>query len=491
MGGEIVADEQARALDARPDRGKSGISGLRTIVGTPTAPPLTVAALCEEFGEVCESAVDPLEIASALEFEGVGDLAVRERYGYPDVFSLAREMYIQVPRQPAEPPPPADPWQVSRLQPLLHGLLYGLPAVCFPAAAALLAGPGAHVALIVALLASWATSQGLASLGYLRLGRTMDRGQAKRLLRYGMLAGLALVGVILAITAVTVQARAPVLIFGAGEAAYMLGACVLLVLGRERWLLVALAPGVAGSVLFLVLGRPPGLEHAAWAALAATPVLTLIAAWACTRPRGTVAGHLLVLGELRGAAPAAVFGLLAAGLLAFPVIAGAHGSGGVNTGALLATLPLSLSMGAAEWCLLGYRRRTRELLRSTQDLREFAWRSRLILAVAVGQYLLGAVVLTVIAAAVTVSTGLVHPDGLLLPELIVYLALGGAMFVALALQALGVRAVPVVACAAALGFELLWRELGLLSQLLACGGLLLVLGGYAVVVLSRAVRHAF
>lgn len=491
MGGGIVTDEQARALEARPDRDRPGISGLRTIVGTPAAPPLTVAALCEEFGEVCESAVDPLEIASALEFEGVSDLTVRERYGYPDVFSLASEMYIQVPRQPAEPPPPADPWQVPRLQPLLHGLLYGLPAVCFPAAAALLAGPGAHLALIIALLASWAASQGLASLGYLRLGRTMDREQAKRLLRYGMLAGLLLVSGILAVTAVTVNARAPVLVFGAGEAAYMLGACVLLVLGRERWLLAVLAPGVAGAAVFLVMGRPPGLEHAAWAALAATPVLTLVVAWAVTRPRGPAAGRLIVAAELRGAAPAAVFGLLAAGLLAFPVFAGAHGSGGVNTGALLATLPLSLSMGAAEWCLLGYRRRTRELLRSTQDLREFAWRSRLILAATVGQYLLAALALTAVTTWIAIGTGLIRPDGLLLPELLVYLSLGGAMFLALALQALGVRAVPVIACAAALGFELLWRDLGLPAQLVASGGLLLVLGGYAVVVLSRAVRHAF
>ncbi len=46
---------------------------------------------------------------------GMSDQAVRERYGYSDVFALASEMYMQVPRQPAEPPPPPDPWQVARL----------------------------------------------------------------------------------------------------------------------------------------------------------------------------------------------------------------------------------------------------------------------------------------------------------------------------------------------------------------------------------------
>ena len=478
-----------RAL--RPVNDEGGLPHLRTIAGSQTAPPLTVAALCQDFAPVCESAVDPLEIASALEFDGMSDQMVRDRYGYPDVFELAAEMYIQVPRQPAEPPPPADPWQVSRLQPVLHGLLYGLPAVCFPAAAVLLAGPGMHAVLIIALLSAWASSQGLAGLGYLRLGRTTDRRQAKRLLRAGLLAGLVLLALIMSGTALLVHAQLPVLLFGLAEGAYMLGACVLLVLGAEKWLLAVLAPGVLGSAAFLALGRPPNLQHASWAALAATPVLAVVAALVCTRGGRGAAGRLVAAAELRAAAPAAVFGLLAAGLLAFPVIAGANGHGGVNVGALLATLPLSLSMGAAEWSLLAYRRRTRELLRSTHDLRVFGRGARLVLARAVGQYLLAAVVLTMIATWIAITAGLVQPARLLLPELAVYLALGCAMFLALALQALGVRAVALIACAGALAFEIAWRELGVVSQLAACIGLLIVLGGYATRVLSMAVRHAF
>jgi hypothetical protein len=216
-----------------------------------------------------------------------------------------------------------------------------------------------------------------------------------------------------------------------------------------------------------------------------------VAALAATARPGPRAGHLIVAAELRDAAPAAAFGLVAAGLLAFPVVAGAHGHGGINVGALLATLPLSLSMGAAEWCLLRYRRRTRDLLRTTQDLRVFGRRARLTLATAVAQYVLAAVILTAIATWIAVSAGLVQPNRLLVPELIVYLALGAAMFVALTLQALGVRAVPIVACAAALAFELTWRDLGLPVQLAACVGLLIVLGGYAIKVLAMAVRHVF
>src|SRR6202034_2699114 len=126
------------------------------------------------------------------------------------------------------PEAPADPWKNSKLRAAMHGLLYGLPTVCFPAAAGLLSGLHVLRALIVALLTSWALSQALAYVGYARLGR-------------------------------------------AGSA----GAALLLVLGAEGLLLVLLAPGVLGSAAFLLLGRPAHLEHAVWATLAATPLLAL------------------------------------------------------------------------------------------------------------------------------------------------------------------------------------------------------------------------
>jgi hypothetical protein len=453
--------------------------------------PRTVAALCEQFASVCESAVDPLEIASALEFDGIGDQAARLRYGFPDVFALAQDMYFRVPRRPAEPEAPPDPWQDSgRLRPALHSLLYALPGICFPAAIGLLIGKGVEITLIVALLVAWSTGQGLAYVGYIRLGRTLDRGQTRRVLRVALTAGLAVVAIALATTAHLAHAPTSALIFGAGEGAYMLGAGVLMVLGAELWLLAALAPGVAGSAAYLILGRPPRLEHLVWVGLAATPLLALALAALFTRRTGPRTGELFEPSEWLGALPAAGFGLVAAGLLIFPVAAGVHGRGGINVGALLAALPLSLSMGAAEWVLLWYRRCTGRLLRTTSSLRVFGLKARLVLVAAVLMYVAAAAALIAATVAIVGATGLAHPHRSDLPQLEAYLVLAAAMFLALVLQAFGSRIFPLVAGGAALAFELVARHLGVFAQIVACTELLVVVGGFALVVLGRAVRHA-
>lgn len=475
--------------------------------------------LCEQFIDVCRSAVDPMEISSALEFDGLNDQAARQRYGASDVFALAEEMYRRVPRCPAEPAPSADPWKNSKVRAALHGLLYGLPTVCFPAAAGLLSGPHVLRALIVALLTSWTLSQALAYLGYVRLGRA-GSARAARLLLVGMTVTVAGVALALAMAGLVGHARVPGLIFGFGLGAYMLGATVLLVLGAEGLLLVVLAPGVLGSAAFLLLGRPAHLEHAAWAALAATPLLALglatVRAYREADFRGLLdrrgegglsilgrrrsgaagqpgpsAGRSVLLSQLWDALPSAGFGLVAAGLLVFPVAAGLPGHRGVNTGAVLASLPLALSMGMAEWSLIWFRRRTQRLLRNTRSLPAFASRARIVLFGALAQYILAAAVLIAVVVSVAGATRLVQPHWAILPEVSAYLALGGAMFLALLLQAFGSRVFPLLACAVALALEILWRDLGVLGQIVACVELLVVLAGYATLTLGRAVRHAF
>ncbi|WP_030320604.1 hypothetical protein [Streptomyces sp. NRRL B-3229] len=65
-----------------------------------------VKALMHRHRELCERAVDPLEIAAGLEAHGVTDRTA-VRFRHRDVFSLAEEMYARVPRDGETPPSPA------------------------------------------------------------------------------------------------------------------------------------------------------------------------------------------------------------------------------------------------------------------------------------------------------------------------------------------------------------------------------------------------
>lgn len=458
-----------------------------------------VERLAERFAAVCESAVDPLEVASALEFDGMSDRAARAEYDVPDVFTLARLLYARVPRNPAPPGAEPDPWPAR--SPLLHGLLYALPAVCFPAAAGLLTGPGVLPALVVALVSGWGLSQGLAAIGYRRLGMS-GQPAARRVLRSGLAGCLVLLCAAVTATGITAHAHLLVLAFGAGEGAYMLGASVLLVLGAERWLPAALAPGVTGAAMFLALGRPASLTHQTWLDLAATPVLSCAFAVIWTRTGksreggdgaergGPGRGRLPIPGELADALPAVMLGFLAAGLLSFPVLAGVSGNGGANIGALVASVPLALSMGVAEWSLLRYRRATRRLLMLTDDPRWFRRRESLRLLAAVALYLTGTIALAGAALGVASLGGQVRPGTAVLLAIAGYLVLGEALFLVLLMQTVRVRTIPLAITAATLCCEVALRRHGLATQVAAPAVMFSLVLGYALGRLGAVVMHA-
>nr|WP_243769553.1 hypothetical protein [Streptomyces cyanogenus] len=73
-----------------------------------------VKALLHRHRELCERAVDPLEIAAGLEAHGVTDRTAA-RFRHRDVFSLAEELYARVPRT-AEPRPEPEPLPVPRIR---------------------------------------------------------------------------------------------------------------------------------------------------------------------------------------------------------------------------------------------------------------------------------------------------------------------------------------------------------------------------------------
>ncbi|MFJ4620566.1 hypothetical protein [Streptomyces sp. NPDC088812] len=72
-----------------------------------------VKVLMHRHRALCERAVDPLEIAAALEAHGITDRTAA-RFRHRDVFSLAEEMYARVPRDGDTPPQSVAPEALPR-----------------------------------------------------------------------------------------------------------------------------------------------------------------------------------------------------------------------------------------------------------------------------------------------------------------------------------------------------------------------------------------
>ncbi len=452
--------------------------------------------LAERFAPLCANAVDPFEIAAGLEMDGLSDQATRVRYGLPDVFALAEELFRQTKRQPDVPKPAPNPWGTTIGKHALHGLLFALPALCYPVASALMVDKGALLLLVVSMLVSWPASQGLSYLGHSRRSRR-DPDGSRWLLRAGLgVFGLVLVAAVL-LTAILSGESTAIQWFAAGQGGYLLAATVLLVAGAERWLCVALAPGVLVSAVYLLTGRPEALHLVAWLALGATLAAALgFAVWKTSWPRPKPNRRLVRAGELRASGPYALFGLLVIGMLVFPLIAPRlfPGIRGADATTLLGTLPLSLSMGAAELQLYRYRGRIFELLQRTTRLAQFAGRSRLVLARVLGEYLGMATILTAAVVGLAAVAGN-SPQWSDLPDFAGYIALGGALFLALLTQTCAGTTGVLVWCGIALGAEFVLaladhQAIAMRIQLLCAVGLLAALLTYSGVVLGRANKHS-
>ncbi|MEV0239088.1 hypothetical protein AB0I06_03975 [Streptomyces sp. NPDC050674] len=97
---ESATDPDAASVRREPAAGRKASTPRRG-----AADP--VKALMHRHRELCERAVDPLEIAAGLEAHGITDRTAA-RFRHRDVFSLAEEMYARV-SPDGDTPPPAPP----------------------------------------------------------------------------------------------------------------------------------------------------------------------------------------------------------------------------------------------------------------------------------------------------------------------------------------------------------------------------------------------
>ncbi|MBL1087185.1 hypothetical protein JK359_35345 [Streptomyces actinomycinicus] len=474
--------------------------------GPAWARPDPIDELARELEEPVAAAVHPDEIAALLESDGLSDDRIRERYGVENSFALAEQLYARTPRRHPEPDgPPPDPWRTGLLGCLLRGLVFALPGFAHVLGAPLLAGPhdaglpAGTRALLAGALCGWAWNQGLAHRAYTWLGLG-DRPAALRCLLVGTPAGMVL-GTLTAF-AVAGPGHPAAVTFAAGQSVYLGASGTLLVLGRERALLVALLPLTAAAPASLTHSLPtpaaltlltlslttvttlaflevsPALDTLKRRAPApGTPTArgpgpseeapAFIAPKGCrglrdrprrsrgrataTVPRPRTHGARKAHGVHAGAQgprlvaslPYAVFGLATGTLVLHAALADTLAEAQRSAPAAVA---LTLSMGPAEWLLYRFRSAGLATLRSSRTPRAFRRVTVRSLAGCLAGYLAALLVLAL--ATTALWPGAPAPAGLRLAGL---LTLGVVLWTGLLLQSAGaVLGATAVCCAAAL-----------------------------------------
>ncbi|MFC5802440.1 hypothetical protein [Streptomyces formicae] len=133
--GTTAAGGDKRAARSGNRRSEGRAADRKKPSGPRRGPADPVKALMHRHRELCERAVDPLEIAAGLEAHGVTDRTAA-RFRHRDVFSLAEELYARVPRGEANPPTAAEERPGARpgahlLRALLPGTVAALAAVAW------------------------------------------------------------------------------------------------------------------------------------------------------------------------------------------------------------------------------------------------------------------------------------------------------------------------------------------------------------------------
>ncbi|MGX1566180.1 hypothetical protein [Streptomyces sp. NPDC055506] len=203
-----------------------------------------VKALMHRHRELCERAVDPLEIAAGLEAHGITERTAA-RFRHRDVFSLAEEMYARVTRDGDAPEPPAPAAPRARADWVLLTLLPGALCAATLAAAHLTHGRSRLFATAAGILAV-----GLALRAALRRGplsRTDHTGPGGGTLWFSWLIGYSLLGNGLLQSAVTGGPDG--LPTGAADGPWPLTAVPVLALA------LACAPAAWTAHLFIARGR--------------------------------------------------------------------------------------------------------------------------------------------------------------------------------------------------------------------------------------------
>ncbi|GCD46379.1 hypothetical protein [Streptomyces paromomycinus] len=456
------------------------------------AAPDPVDELAARMGDLIAAAVHPDEIAAVIESDGMSDDQIRLTYGRENSFALAEELYARVPRSYPEPERAVtDPWRVSLLGCLLRALVFALPGLAYVVGSHLLSGPpdarglpAGTMPLLAGALAGWVWNQALAHRAYSWLGLGARRAAARALAVGAPLGALA--GAAVAWIVGSADADAPGSVaFAAGQAAYLGAATTLLVFGRERWLLCALAPVALGAALMAVYVPPDAVRAALLVlSLGAAVALAAVTVLRCRRePRQDGPAPRAV-----ASVPYGIFGLAIGVLVLLTALGDVLRYGAHAEVAAPAAVALTLSMGPAEWLLYRYRSRAVAGLRASTTPAGF-WRATSgALARCLASYLAVLALLGGVGSLLWRQgppMDAAHGLGLL--------CLGVVLWTALLLQAFGAVPVAAAVCGPAAAAQTVVLVTGPVSpavaQLTVCGAAGLVLAAVGSALLGRATAH--
>ncbi|MFV5994279.1 hypothetical protein ACNPQM_17930 [Streptomyces sp. NPDC056231] len=131
-------DDASAATPRAPEIAHTRATPARKPSASRRGPVDPVKTLMHRHRDLCQRAVDPLEIAAGLEAHGITDRTAA-RYRHRDVFSLAEELYARVPAVPGEPASAVPPAPVRDIETrAVWSLLALLPGAACTATAVVL-----------------------------------------------------------------------------------------------------------------------------------------------------------------------------------------------------------------------------------------------------------------------------------------------------------------------------------------------------------------
>lgn len=372
---------------------------------------------------VCSSAVDPLEIAVALEVAGISHAVVTDRYDRADVFALAGTLWDRIPQRPS----PAQPAELPRpgdFRDLGRGLLYAVPALMLLALTSAFDLQLARWVLPLAISWGWGLGQLAAFIGYRVQHARYPARQANVL-------GRVIIG---AVVSTTLLSSAAALALGDGATSiaaatglvtYMVASAILLVRAEERWLFLMLLPGTLASPVVLAIARGSAVSSAVAIVLIGGSFFAVV----CRALRGMSlrrrnSTNWLDRHDLTGAAGHALHGVLCGLAVSLVVVQIGHVSPANKFARMLLPLPMLSTLGVMEWQLHTFRARLSilaHLLQSCRDYPRRAWHELL-------RSITICVAFNATAALAVIAAVLIHGGGLAIGALVLQCALGAVFF---------------------------------------------------------------